>query len=86
MKVFYDVTIKIYGSLYSTGNLYFQQLCSVCKHVLEYAGSPNHLVSAMASKMKIKYDKYCGNFEKINMLLFVIVVLDPRYKMIAFDY
>jgi hypothetical protein len=28
-KVFYDVTMKISGSLYSTANLFFQQLCRV---------------------------------------------------------
>jgi hypothetical protein len=43
-------------------------------------------VSAIASKMKIKYDKYWGNFEEINLFLFVTVFLNPRYKMIAFDY
>jgi hypothetical protein len=54
--------------------------------VLNYAGSPNPLVSAMVREMKVKYDKYWGNFEKINQLLFVVVVLDPRYKLVAFEY
>jgi hypothetical protein len=54
--------------------------------VLEYAQSPNPLMSSMASKMKVKYDKYWGNFEKINQLLFVVVILDPRYKLVAFNY
>uniref|UniRef100_A0A2N9F6B2 HAT C-terminal dimerisation domain-containing protein n=1 Tax=Fagus sylvatica TaxID=28930 RepID=A0A2N9F6B2_FAGSY len=31
--------------------------------------------------MKMKYEKYWGNIEKMNLLLFVTVVLDPRYKM-----
>jgi len=35
----------------------------------------------MASSMKIKFDKYWGNIEKQNILLYVAVVLDPRYKM-----
>ena len=29
----------------------------------------------------MKYEKYWGNIEKMNLLLFVAVVLDPRYKM-----
>jgi hypothetical protein len=86
LKVFYDVTMKIYGSLYSTANLFFQQLCRVRRQVLNYAGSPDPLVSAMAKEMKVKYDKYWGNFEKINWLLFVAVVLDPQYKLVAFEY
>ncbi|XP_059453467.1 zinc finger BED domain-containing protein RICESLEEPER 2-like [Corylus avellana] len=86
LKVFYDVTMKISGSLYSTANLFFQQLCSARRQVLNYAGSPDPLVSAMARQMKVKYDKYWENFEKINRLLFVAVVLDPRYKLVAFEY
>ena len=35
----------------------------------------------MASSMKRKFDKYWGNIENQNMLLYVAVVLDPRYKM-----
>ncbi|XP_028056205.1 zinc finger BED domain-containing protein RICESLEEPER 2-like [Camellia sinensis] len=34
----------------------------------------------MAMKMKLKFEKYC-NIEKINPLLIVAVVLDPRYKL-----
>jgi hypothetical protein len=32
----------------------------------------------MVIKMKMKYDKYWGDFEKINPLLFVASLLDPR--------
>ena len=35
----------------------------------------------MVEGMKMKYEKYWGNIEKMNLLLFVAVVLDPRYKM-----
>jgi hypothetical protein len=35
----------------------------------------------LAEGMKMKYEKYWGNIEKMNLLLFVVVVLDPRYKM-----
>jgi hypothetical protein len=51
LKVFYDVTMKISGSLYLTANLFFQQLCRVCRQVLNYAGSLDPLVSAMAREM-----------------------------------
>ena len=30
--------------------------------------------------MKIKYDKYWGSIEKTNLMIFIAVVLDPRYK------
>jgi len=35
----------------------------------------------MAVNMKTKYDKYLGSFEKINKIVFLAVVPDPRYKL-----
>uniref|UniRef100_A0A803MIS5 BED-type domain-containing protein n=1 Tax=Chenopodium quinoa TaxID=63459 RepID=A0A803MIS5_CHEQI len=35
----------------------------------------------MACRMKEKYEKYWGDPEKINLLIFIAVVLDPRYKL-----
>lgn len=35
----------------------------------------------MATKMKSKYDKYWGDPDHINPMLFLAVVLDPRYKL-----
>jgi hypothetical protein len=40
----------------------------------------------MANKMKVKYDKYWADVEKINPLLFVASLLDPRYKMVGLEY
>ncbi|KAH9604357.1 hypothetical protein KSS87_007609 [Heliosperma pusillum] len=34
----------------------------------------------MACKMKEKYDKYWRNAENINILLYIAIILDPRYK------
>lgn len=31
--------------------------------------------------MKAKYDKYWGDVEKMNMLILVAIVLNPRHKM-----
>ena len=35
----------------------------------------------MATKMEAKFEKYWGKEDKINHLLYVVVVLDPRKKM-----
>ncbi|XP_062151830.1 zinc finger BED domain-containing protein RICESLEEPER 2-like [Alnus glutinosa] len=43
-------------------------------------------LSDMAFRMKLKYDKYWGDFEKINLLLFIAFVLDPRYKMEVLEF
>jgi hypothetical protein len=81
LNVFYDVTVKISGSLYSTSNMYFPILQKVYNCLTAYSGSSDDILSTMAFIMKLKYNKYWRDFEKINPSLFVASVLDPRYKM-----
>jgi hypothetical protein len=86
LKVFYDVTVQISASLYSTNNIYFSKLQKVYNCLMAYCGSDDDKLSDMAFRMKLKYDKYWGDFEKINTLLFIASVLDPRYKMEVLEF
>ena len=36
--------------------------------------------------MKEKYEKYWGDIENMNLMMFVVMVLDPRYKMKYLKY
>jgi hypothetical protein len=86
LQVFYEVTVEISGSLYSTSNIYFNILQKVYNCLMEYCDSDDYLLSSMTIKMKMKYDKYWGDFERIKPLLFVTSVLDPRYKMVILEF
>jgi hypothetical protein len=86
LKVFYDVTVHISGSLYSTTNKYFPKLEKVYNCWMAYCGSDDDMLSAMAFRIKFKYDKYWEDFEKINPLLFIAYVLDPRYKLEVLEF
>ncbi|KAL0540303.1 hypothetical protein IC582_024538 [Cucumis melo] len=77
LKVFYDVTLKISASLYTTSNLVFHQITVVQNCIHLNAGSANALLVGMANNMKTKFEKYWGNNEKNNLLLYVAIVLDP---------
>ena len=46
----------------------------------ERVGSRETLVG-MARKMKKKFDKYWGKVESMNMMMFIAIVLDPRFKL-----
>uniref|UniRef100_A0A9I9E9Q8 Zinc finger BED domain-containing protein RICESLEEPER 2-like n=1 Tax=Cucumis melo TaxID=3656 RepID=A0A9I9E9Q8_CUCME len=81
LKVFYNVTLKISGSLYTTSNLVFHQITVHQNCIRLNAGSANALLVGMANNMKEKFEKYWGNNEKNNLLLFVAIVLDPRKKL-----
>ena len=45
------------------------------------SGRGDPLLKGMAQRMKLKYDKYWGNVDRINLMLFMAIVVDPRYKL-----
>ncbi|CAL5347426.1 unnamed protein product [Camellia sinensis] len=81
LQKFYDATVRLSGSLYVTSNLYFTEVCGIESALTEWGKSLDPSLKAMAIKMKTKFDKYWGKIEKINMMLLIAVVLDPRYKL-----
>ena len=46
----------------------------------------NEGMRKMATNMMAKYDKYYGNIDNINILVFVAVLLDPRHKWNYVDW
>lgn len=86
LQHFNDLTVQISGSLYVTSNIYFDEICEVYSTLLEWLMNHDPEFSLMASKMKEKHDKYWGNVEKMNMLLYVACVLDPQYKYAYVDF
>lgn len=83
LKLFFDATMKIYGSGYVTSNVYFQELWTVYMHLLEMSQSDNHLLRGVAMTMKSNNEKYWETVEESNLLIFVAVVLDPRCKLVV---
>ena len=81
LKRFYDVTCKISGSLYSTSNMYFPEIMRVLKDLQAFQSSNDLNLAEMGRMMREKFDKYWGSIQKMNVMLFIVVVLDPRYKM-----
>ncbi|XP_075074840.1 zinc finger BED domain-containing protein RICESLEEPER 2-like [Nicotiana tabacum] len=82
---------KVFSRMYIDDHKYF----NYCLELSGTAGHPSSedwqnvkaflnvdsILTNMAKKMKLKFDKYWADFENMNMLLFVVVVLDPRYKI-----
>ncbi|CAL5336331.1 unnamed protein product [Camellia sinensis] len=81
LRLFYHVTLQLSGSLHVTSNVFFHQLVSVQSKLVQLSKNGDVVLSNMADKMKLKYDKYWENLDNINFLLYVAVVLDPRYKL-----
>ncbi|XP_022845309.1 zinc finger BED domain-containing protein RICESLEEPER 2-like [Olea europaea var. sylvestris] len=81
LRTFYDVTLKFSASLNVTSNIYFQEVCKIEQILKKIGDEQDYLLSSIANNMKIKFDKYWGNVDKMNKILIVAVVLDPRYKL-----
>lgn len=80
LQEFYTLTKRISGSKYITSNTYFDELVMVKDLLVEKMEGEDELFKDMATKMNEKFDKYC-HFDKLNMMLIVAIVLDPRFKM-----
>ena len=81
LKLFYNATKKFSGSLYVTANTFFDEMFVIQENISHLSKSQNHLLKNMAIKMESKFDKYWGKGDKMNHLLYVAVVLDPRKKL-----
>jgi hypothetical protein len=44
------------------------------------------LSSAMSDKMMTKYNKYWRDLDRVNLLMFVAVIFDPRTKLGSLEF
>lgn len=64
-----------------TSNTYFQEICGIQIHLQAYSENGDYVLSAMTKKMMTKYNKYWGDLDRVNLLMFVAVILAPRTKL-----
>uniref|UniRef100_A0A7N0ZQW8 BED-type domain-containing protein n=1 Tax=Kalanchoe fedtschenkoi TaxID=63787 RepID=A0A7N0ZQW8_KALFE len=81
LKNFYNLTTRISGSKYVTSNMFFTEISEVVCRLKNWQRGTDPGLVEMATKMKAKYDKYWGNITKMNMIIYIGVVLDPRFKL-----
>ncbi|XP_059310344.1 uncharacterized protein LOC132061583 [Lycium ferocissimum] len=81
LKRFYDLTEKVSGSLYVTSNGHFEDIVELHNHLRECMEDDDPSLAKMGEKMKEKFVKYWGAPEKMNKVLFIASILDPRNKL-----
>ncbi|XP_074374004.1 zinc finger BED domain-containing protein RICESLEEPER 1-like [Apium graveolens] len=85
-STFYEVTLKFSGTLHVTSNNFYHEVCEIHNVLTKLADADDPLLSAMAASMKEKYNKYWGNADNINPMLFLADLLDLRCKMRYLKY
>lgn len=83
LKLFVEITNIFSGNKCPTANVYFPEICDVHIQLIEWCKSPDDLLSSMAMKMKVKFDRY---WSKCSLALAVAAILDPRFKMKLVEY
>jgi hypothetical protein len=81
LKTFYELTLRLSGTSYATSNLILQEICEVKQELNSLIEDPDNLMCQVATSMAAKYAKYWGNIDKVNQVLFLGTILDPRYKL-----
>ncbi|KAL6561410.1 hypothetical protein OROMI_017011 [Orobanche minor] len=85
LKIFYDFTLLVSGTAYVTAHLFFKEMCAIFEMISDLEMSVDEEVSAMAMRMKEKVGKYWLEEKelnpKMNKLLYMAAVLDPRQKL-----
>ena len=81
LEVFFNMTERIYGSLYVTSNSMFSEISDLLYNINDWRLSDDLYVRNMGATMKQKFDKYWGDPEKMNNLIFIASILDPREKV-----
>ncbi|KAD5318182.1 hypothetical protein E3N88_18128 [Mikania micrantha] len=85
MKLLVEVT-NVFSHLqskYPPSNLYFPEICDVHIQLIDYCKKQDEFISSLATKMKIKFDKY---WNKCGLGLAIAAILDPRFKMKLVEY
>ena len=81
LEHFYEVTLFISSTSYVMSNNFFGELSKIDILLRDAQLNSNINFNVMAIKMKEKYDKYWVDIDKMNLLMFVACVLDPRQKL-----
>ncbi|KAH0648272.1 hypothetical protein KY285_033520 [Solanum tuberosum] len=89
LQIFYDLTGEVSRSQYVTSNLHFLKICEVScylKKLIVSEDDTDDLLGKIAKNMIEKFDKYYGTPNKMNKMIFISCVLDPRHKFVSVGF
>ncbi|KAH0746471.1 hypothetical protein KY285_008128 [Solanum tuberosum] len=81
LETFYVLTLKVSGSNYVTSNTHFVEIAELNLILKEMMENEDGNLKEMAKSMNEKFKKYWGEPHKMNKMIFISSVLDPRNKL-----
>ncbi|XP_070040199.1 zinc finger BED domain-containing protein RICESLEEPER 2-like [Nicotiana tomentosiformis] len=77
LDIFYQIILKFSGTLHVTSNSFCHELFNLLNFITNNSHGDDSVLIDMADNMKVKFEKYWGDFDNMNILLLIAVVLDP---------
>ncbi|GAU49294.1 hypothetical protein TSUD_89190 [Trifolium subterraneum] len=81
LKLFYEATLVFSSSQEVSIHSAFHQIADIHCELQEACLDLNSVFASVCKEMVEKYNKYWGNVTNMNKLLYLGVILDPRFKM-----
>ncbi|XP_042010981.1 zinc finger BED domain-containing protein RICESLEEPER 2-like [Salvia splendens] len=81
LKNFYDVTLELSASKTPTSQMISVSMFALQIEIEKKCDDSDPIMSEVAKAMKVKFDKYWGDWNKMNPVIFIANVLDPRNKL-----
>ncbi|XP_042472094.1 zinc finger BED domain-containing protein RICESLEEPER 2-like [Zingiber officinale] len=82
LKKFYDATLELSASKSPTSQLIYHSMVALQVEIdRKRHDDSNPILKEVACAMKLKFDKYWGNWNNMNPLIFIGNILDPRNKL-----
>ncbi|CAN1801825.1 hypothetical protein LINPERHAP1_LOCUS23117 [Linum perenne] len=85
LEVFHNLTLVVSGTKYGIAHLCFDEIYKIFNHIRKMKNSEDRNISDMAGSMLQKLGKYWdeknGNNAKLNKLVYIASVFDPRNKL-----
>ncbi|CAN0917081.1 Putative AC transposase [Linum grandiflorum] len=82
---FYILTNLVSGTAYVTSHLFFKEMCDLLDTISGFERNEDLEIKMMGARMKLKVGKYWMEEKelnpKLNKILYIAAVLDPRQKM-----
>ncbi|KAG6533505.1 hypothetical protein ZIOFF_007380 [Zingiber officinale] len=82
LKRFHDTTLQLSATKKTTSPLIWEEIVAMRMIIDEtILDTTDPSLQEVAKRMESKFKKYWGNLEKVNKLIFLGHILDPRYKL-----
>ncbi|KAG6533655.1 hypothetical protein ZIOFF_007530 [Zingiber officinale] len=82
LKRFHDTTLQLCATKKTTSPLIWEEIVAMRMIINEtILDTTDPSLQEVAKRMESKFNKYWGNLEKVNKLVFLGHILDPRYKL-----